>query len=253
MTKIDGKERFSFRVANYVRARPGYPPGVLKLFGEEMSLAPTLVIADVGSGTGISAKLFLENGNVVYCVEPNGPMREAAEKFLGEYPGFRTVNGSAESSGLAERSVDFVVCAQAFHWFDPDRAKLEFRRILRTNGWIALMWNERKKTGARFLERYEQLLHRFGTDYCKIRHENLGEQRISEFFGTKMRVAKFANAQHVDLSGLRARVFSSSYLPLEGEKGYEELSRELDRLFDEEQCDGRVTIDYQTQVYYARV
>src|SRR5207249_3286611 len=122
------------------------------------------VIADVGSGTGISAKLFLDNGNMVYGVEPNGPMREAAETFLGSYASFRSIDGSAEATGLPNGAVDLIVCAQAFHWFDPVQAKVEFRRILRENGWIALIWNERQKTESRFLQRYEELLNTYGTD-----------------------------------------------------------------------------------------
>jgi SAM-dependent methyltransferase len=251
MPSVDSKNRFSSRVADYVRARLGYPPGVMKLFREEMSLTAASIIADVGSGTGISAKLFLKNGNVVYCVEPNAPMREAAEKYLADYSGFRSITGSAEATGLADASVDFIVCAQAFHWFDPSKTRLQFRRILKKQGWIALMWNERQKTGSRFLECYEQLLHRFGTDYCKIGHENLGEQRIADFLGTNMRVAKFPNAQSVDLAGLRGRVFSSSYMPLQGEHGYDELSRELNKLFSDEHQRGIVTIGYETLVYYA--
>jgi SAM-dependent methyltransferase len=252
MSTTDSKQRFSSRVADYVRARPGYPPGVLQLFRDEMSLTPASIVADVGSGTGISAKLFLENGNTVHCVEPNEPMREAAEKFLGSYAGFRSINASAEATTLADDSVDFIVCAQAFHWFDPIRTKIEFARILRDNGWIALMWNERQKSGSRFLERYEALLHTYGTDYHKIRHENLGEQRIGEFLGDKMRIAKFPNAQHVDLEGLRARLFSSSYVPLEGQPRHDELSRDVNQLFAQEQKNGIVTIGYETQVYYAR-
>src|SRR3954469_19768589 len=108
MSHVDSKQRFSSRVANYVRARPGYPPGVLKLFRDEMLLTQTSVIADIGAGTGISAKLFLENGNTVYCVEPNEPMRQAAENFLSSYKGFRSINASAEATTLSDDSVDFI-------------------------------------------------------------------------------------------------------------------------------------------------
>src|SRR4051794_38517305 len=109
----DSKERFTSRVADYQRARPGYPAEVMTLLVREMGLRPEWVVADVGSGTGISAKPFLESGNVVYAVEPNQAMREAAEGALGGFSRFHSVNGSAEATTLANRSVDLVVAGQA--------------------------------------------------------------------------------------------------------------------------------------------
>ena len=123
-------QRFSNRVENYVKFRPGYPPEVLQLFHDEMKLRPDSVIADIGSGTGISAKLFLENGNEVFGVEPNDAMRSAAENFLSGYSKFRSVNGTAENTTLDESSLDFVIAAQAFHWFKPEETHGEFKRIL---------------------------------------------------------------------------------------------------------------------------
>ncbi len=119
----DTVERFSNRVENYVKYRPGYPREVLDLFRDEMNLTENSVIADIGSGTGISAKLFLENGNEVFGVEPNAAMRGAAEEFLREFPKFKSVDGTAENTNLPDNSVDLVVAAQAFHWFDKDKTR----------------------------------------------------------------------------------------------------------------------------------
>lgn len=115
----DTKARFSSRVDAYVKYRPGYPPGVMALYRGEMGLTPATVVADVGSGTGISAEPLLKDGNTVYCVEPNADMRAAAERILSAYPGFCSVAGSGEHTGLTEGCVDLVICAQAFHWLDP--------------------------------------------------------------------------------------------------------------------------------------
>src|SRR5579885_3110804 len=130
----DPTRRFSDRVENYVRYRPHYPDGVLDVLRTETGLTPTAVVADVGSGTGISAKLFLRNGNLVLGVEPNREMREAAERLLSDYPHFTSVAGTAEATTLPDRSVDYAVAAQAFHWFDHDRARHEFARILHPGG-----------------------------------------------------------------------------------------------------------------------
>src|SRR4051812_35209407 len=117
----DTVERFSNRVANYVKYRPGYPPEILEIFRDEMNLTGDSVVADIGSGTGISARVFLENGNPVFGVEPNAAMRAAAKEFLKSFPQFESVEGTAEATNLPDRSVDLVIAAQAFHWFDHEK------------------------------------------------------------------------------------------------------------------------------------
>src|SRR5712691_7831802 len=145
----DAKQRFSNRVADYVRYRPGYPPAVLDLLRTDCGLRPDHVVADIGSGTGILSKLFLENGNRVFGVEPNAEMRQAGEEYLASYDGFSSIEGSAESTTLADSSVDFITAAQAFHWFDPQAARREFARILKPGGWVVILWNDRRMEEAR--------------------------------------------------------------------------------------------------------
>src|SRR3954471_5425717 len=118
MAVQDSTRRFSSRVGNYVRYRPSYPLAVLDLLKAECSLTERSVIADIASGTGIFTRMLLENGNRVLGVEPNGEMRLAAEEFLRSYSNFTSVAGSAESTSLADHSVDLVTAAQAAHWFD---------------------------------------------------------------------------------------------------------------------------------------
>ncbi len=127
----DAKTRFSSRVENYVRYRPAYPGGVLQCLERECGLTPAWRVADIGSGTGISSKLFLDYGCTVFAVEPNPDMRRAAERLLGSVPGFHSEDGSAEATGIPAGSVDLAIAAQAFHWFDPAGAREEFQRIVR--------------------------------------------------------------------------------------------------------------------------
>ena len=117
----DPTQRFSSRVDNYVRYRPGYPSAVIDLLRKECGLTPNSVIADVASGTGIFTRMLLENGNRVFGVEPNLEMRKAGEEYLAAYPNFTSVAGTAEATTLADHSVDFVTAAQAAHWFDRPR------------------------------------------------------------------------------------------------------------------------------------
>ena len=173
--------RFSDRVENYIRYRPGYPPEVIELLRAECGLEPAHVVADIASGTGVFTRLLLENGNAVFAVEPNAEMREAGNRLLDSHARLTSVAGTAEDTTLPSASVDFVTAAQAAHWFDRRRARAEFARILKPGGWCALIWNERRTETTPFLREYEQLLLSYGTDYKEIRHENT-TATIDEFF-----------------------------------------------------------------------
>jgi SAM-dependent methyltransferase len=237
-------------VANYVKYRPGYPAEVLELFKNEMGLTKDSVLADVGSGTGLSAKLFLENGNAVYGVEPNAAMRDAAEEYLKDFPTFISHDGTAESTGLDDASMDFVTASQAFHWFDPDKTRAEFTRILKPGGWIALIWNERQLDTTEFLHEYEKLLLKYATDYEKVRHENIDERKLSDFFQTAYRQATFPNVQVFDFDGLRGRLLSASYMPSEDHPSFPALEKELKELFAKHSENDRIRLLYDTNIYY---
>jgi SAM-dependent methyltransferase len=247
------EKRFSDRVENYVHFRPRYPDEVIAMLKSDAGLAPEAVIADVGSGTGISTEPFLRVGCTVFGVEPNREMREAAEKFLAGYPAFHSVNGTAGATTLEACTVDIVVAAQAFHWFNTAGTRAEFSRILKPDGQVVLMWNERKLDATPFLRDYEKLLLRFGTDYSAVRHENIGGAELRRFFiGGRFRNHTFANQQQFDFDGLKGRLLSSSYAPPAGEPGHEVMMAELRRLFDAHEVDGRVTFEYDTRVYLGR-
>lgn len=196
------EERFSDRVDNYVRYRPHYPQEIIDVLRRETRLSSSSVIADVGSGTGISAELFLQAGCTVHGVEPNREMREAAERLLAAYPAFHSVNGTAEATTLPDHGVDLIVAAQAFHWFNTSATRAEFSRILKPDGHIVLIWNERKLDASPFLREYEALLLRFGTDYATVRHENIDATQLSYFFIGPHATHTFLNEQRFDFTGL---------------------------------------------------
>ena len=250
----DHTGRFSTRVADYVKYRPGYPPAVLRLLEEECGLDPTSVVADVGSGTGILSELFLRNGNRVYGVEPNREMREAGERLLASYANFVSVDGRAEETTLEDACVDFVTAGQAFHWFDPAPARREFVRILRPGGWVVLAWNDRRTAGTPLLEDYERLLVEYGTDYKEVSVKYAEESMLAALYGPgEMRAKTFDNEQVFDLEGLRGRLTSSSYSPQPGHPDFDPMMRELETLFRRHQRDGRVVVAYDTKVFYGRL
>jgi ubiquinone/menaquinone biosynthesis C-methylase UbiE len=250
----DGTQRFSNRVDNYVRYRPTYPRGVLDILRDETGLTPSSIVADVGSGTGISAELFLQNGNTVYAVEPNEPMRRAASDRLGNDPRFHCIAGTAEATTLANHSVDYVVAAQAFHWFDAATARAEFTRILKTSGWIVLIWNSRRLATTPFLRDYESLLQRYATDYRKVNHRNVDAARLRSFFGdAHYEFRKLYNEQRLDFDGLKGRVLSSSYMPTDSHANCHEMVDALKKIYALHAHNNLVVIEYDTEVYFGHM
>jgi SAM-dependent methyltransferase len=253
MAFTDSKQRFSSRVADYVRYRPGYPSEALALLKKECGLLSGHAIADVGSGTGFLSELFLKNGNRVYGIEPNKEMREAGEEYLASYDSFASIDASAEATTLEDATIDFVTAGQAFHWFDAAAVAREFRRILKPEGWVVVMWNDRQMDSA-FATAYEDVLVKYGTDYKVVREAYPELAAMQKFFaGGSVEHRSVPNAQILDWDGLAGRLRSSSYAPQEGQPNYAPTMAALDELFRANQVDGRVKMEYATHVYYGRL
>lgn len=249
----DSVTRFSSRVEDYAKYRPTYPAATIDLLRSDCGLNGNSIIADVGSGTGILSEFFLRNGNRVLAVEPNASMREVAERSFQEFKNFVSIDATAEATTLEPSSVDFITAAQAFHWFEPARARAEFSRILKPEGWVVLIWNERRVASTRFLRDYEDLLLRYGTDYSRVRHENV-DSEIEEFYAPQTFTLKsFENLQHFDYEGLKGRTRSASYTPEPGDPNFEPMFSRLQEIFNAHSIDGMVTVEYDTRVYYGRL
>jgi SAM-dependent methyltransferase len=250
----DPTKRFSTRVESYIKYRPGYPPAVIATLQDECSLTPASIVADVGSGTGILTEIFLKNGNLVYAVEPNDEMRAAGERLLRGYPGFHSIAGQAEATTLADQSVHFIVAGQAFHWFDPEKARLEFLRILKPGGWVMLVWNDRDSQTTPFLAAYENLLHKYAIDYPEVDHRRIDQAALSAFFGAGgYRTKAFQNQQDFNFDGIRGRLLSSSYAPEAGHPSYEPMLAKLMSIFQASQVEGQIAFTYITKMYYGQL
>jgi ubiquinone/menaquinone biosynthesis C-methylase UbiE len=252
---VDAKHRFTDRVVNYFKGRPGYPAQVIDVLRSHCGLTNTAVVADIGSGTGILAHTLCNYAQSVYGVEPNDAMRAASKELLSNKPNFVAVNGAAENTGLPATSVDLITVAQAFHWFDQSEARHEFMRILKPNGFTALIWNDRRMTGSHLAEAYEQLLVDFGVDYRDVKSRGrAAAENIERFFGhSQIKRSTIANSQRLDCDGFIARATSASYMPGESHPHHRAMVEAARRIFEENHSGDYVVLEYDTRIYYAQM
>ncbi len=246
----DPATRFSRRVGDYARYRPSFPDALVRELATKI-LTPASRAADIGSGTGIFSRQLAPYVDTLYCVEPNREMREHSVGYLSGCPNVRVIDGSAEATGLPDASVDVVTAAQAFHWFDRERAKREFRRILTPGGRAALLWYERSTTGNPFLEGYERLLLQYSIDYKQVDHRNITPEIIAAFFHpATVRRVEAMMTERMDLEGIRGRIGSSSYTPPEGHPNHSPMMDAVGKLFERCRSGGSVEFRYRTTAYF---
>lgn len=246
----DATTRFSDRVEAYTRYRPGYPRAAFAFIKDQVKPSREWAIADIGSGTGISTRMLLEEfACSVHAVEPNPEMRSAAELALEGHEGFHSVAGCAEATTLAANSMDMVAAFQAFHWFTPETTGTEFRRILKSSGRALLVWNDRQSDGSQFMRGYEEILQDL-PEYARVNHRTVTPEDIRTFMGDGGLVtASFDNCQEFGFTGLAGRFFSSSYTPASGTAAYDRQLDKLHKLFAQTNKDGVVCFLYRTDVY----
>ncbi|MGH8018805.1 MAG: class I SAM-dependent methyltransferase [Opitutaceae bacterium] len=217
-------------------------------------LGPDADVADIGAGTGILTRLLLDANARVHAVEPNAPMREALLAASRDHARLCVRDGSAEATGLPDRSIDLVTAAQAFHWFKPVAARREFARILRPGGHVALIWNTRLDAATPFLTAYEHLLRRRSPDYAAVDHRRVDAALIAPFFAPgPVRTFTFPNEQRFDFDGLRGRLLSSSYAPAAGHPDHEPMLAELRAIFHRHQSAGSISFLYRTELHLGKL
>jgi SAM-dependent methyltransferase len=246
---MDSTKRFSNRVEDYVKYRPHYPKEIVSFLADRYDLSNDKVIADIGAGTGISSKPFLEEGYKVMAVEPNKEMLDKAIELLGDYPQFTPVPGTAEKTTLKAHSIHAIIAGQAFHWFNREKCKTEFRRILKKGGLLAVIWNERLIESP-FEIAYDAMIVKHASDYVKVDHRNIAMNDMVSFFDpAPVELNVFSNKQVFDFDGLKGRLLSSSYMPATGDPGYPAMIEDLEKLFERYKENELIVINYATKLY----
>jgi ubiquinone/menaquinone biosynthesis C-methylase UbiE len=181
-------------------------------------------------------------------------MRNAAEELLNQYSNFRSIDGTAEKTNLNNNSIEIIVSGQAFHWFNIPMAKQEFKRILKPNSSVILMWNSRKKSGTQFSKEYEKLINNYSDDYKKVAHYNLKETDIKTFFKEESyKTFELKNKQIFSFNGLKGRLFSSSYMPNESSEYYSNIVTDLRKIFNKYSENDEVIFEYRTEIHLGKL
>ncbi|MPM43287.1 hypothetical protein SDC9_89960 [bioreactor metagenome] len=247
--ELKPKSRFDNRAENYDRYRPSYPKSIINFLEETIGFSESSIIADIGSGTGISTKIFLDNGNKVYAVEPNNNMRQLAEKLLSSYSNFYSIAASSENTNLQSDSIDYIVAAQSLHWFDTILTRSEFLRILKRNGYVVVLYNTRKASEG-FMAKYLELIRKYGMKYINESNDNY----MTDFFGIRPVHEKIIpHSQTVDFKNLKGNLISYSYMPTESDVCFIPMIKELENLFAQYNKDGKVILEYDTCISYCKM
>ena len=247
-------ERFSNRVKDYKKHRPGYPQRLVEILVKNEALPPHSVVADIGAGTGHWSRELSPYVQKLYAVEPNDKMRGEAEIAFANEKNYVSLTGSAEATGLAENSVDLITAAQAFHWFDAEKARREFKRILKPGGHVALVWNVRDTEADEFQREYDNLLRTHIVDFKKTFARSASDKHIFRFYAPQqVEIFVAANDQIFDLDSLLGRLMSSSYAPKPPSPIYDTLIQEMTALFNRHNQNGRVRFNYQSKLYLGQL
>ena len=240
-------QKYSDRAEKYEKSRPEYPTAILNYL-LEYGFGKNSIIADIGSGTGKLSKIFLENGNKVYTVEPNENMRKMADSLFGKYNNYFSMEGTAENTGLLDKSINFITVAQAFHWFDTVKALTEFKRIIKDNGLLILIWNK-NNTKTIFQKEYENIFNSHVSNENEIVHKILSENDIINIYSLFHKKIIIENSIDNDFDDAIRGYFSSAYAPKEGTSEYSNIYNKIEILFRKHNINGMVKYNYDTEIY----
>lgn len=243
-------DKFTDKAEVYAKFRPNYPHEYIDYLITKAGLNNHCRIADIGSGTGIFSSQLIERGLTVYGVEPNDDMRTLAEQTLKSDFRFISIKATAENTTLNEHSLDLVTAAQAFHWFDKKKFKIECQRILKQDGKVALVWNSRdgssdlNRESAEVCQKYCPTFKGFsgGIEETPVVYQQFFKDGKYDFMN-------FRNDLTFDFKGFLGRYLSASYSPKKNDKEYTPFITALTNLFEKYSKNGKIVIPNNTKSY----
>lgn len=247
-------ERFSGRVEAYRRFRSPYPREIVALLEKRCKLTRESVVADVGAGTGMLAELFLENGNRVFAVEPNPDMRAACEELVARYPRLTCVDGTAEDTRLADHSVDFIGVGRALHWFDQDKCRPEFVRILRESGWVVLASQGPHTRTEPVIRGFQTILKEHSLDYARMRNRYDIESAARDFFAdSEFHEALFPSTEMMTYEELEGFTLSLSVTPQPGHPGFPPMQHALQEYFARHESGDKIRMPMTCKIHFGHL
>jgi ubiquinone/menaquinone biosynthesis C-methylase UbiE len=255
MNSTDNTQRFTEKADNYTKYRPTYPEEFIEYLAENSGISENCIVADVGAGTGKLTKQLLEKSATVYAVEPNKNMLKSCIAYCKDLKGLFPIDGSSEHTTLSENSVDLITVAQAFHWFNVDNTKTEFKRILKPHGKVVLVWNKRDVQKEGFSADYEKLMTQYGDDYKINDHKILiNDALLQGFFKDgKFETVTFENNTYNSYETFLGRALSSSYSPKPHAQNYNNFINQIETIFNKYNEDDVIRIDYKTVAYIGEI
>jgi len=247
-------ERFSGRVEAYRRYRSAYSREIIPVLQERCALTSDSIVADIGAGTGMLAELFLENGNRVFAVEPNTDMRAACEELVERYPRLTCVDGTAENTGLSDQSIDFVTVGRAIHWFDQDKCRYEFARILRDGGWILLAGQGPHQRTEPVARDFRTILENHCIDFARLRQRYDIEAAVRRLFaGGDFQEAEFHDTEEMTYEDLEGFMLSLSVTPQPDYPGFPAMQRALHEYFARHESGGKLRMPTTCKIHFGHL
>lgn len=261
--EFDCARSFDAWAPDYDRYRPAYPDALFARIAAKLELPAQPSVVDLGAGTGRATLAMIERGWHVTAVDPGRPMLDVLRARARE-AGLvvATIEAHAEDTGINEASVDLVTAAQAFHWFDKERAVDEMARVVRPGGGVALFWNVRDESRSRFVADYHDLLQtRFGDRdtgrYLEAGRPTGREPTRAAFAGVaafeSLAFEQLHHEQKMTADEFIGMAFTASYIRAIPDAGQAEFRGELEALISRHGlAKGTFSIPYRVDLWTAR-
>ena len=242
---FDNINKFNKMQNDYSKYRPNYSNEAIEYILNLQNVDNEFKVADIGAGTGKLSLPFVKRGLKLYGIEPNKDMYEKLLENMKEYSDFFGILGYSEKTYLDNKSIDLIVVGQAFHWFNIDEFKIECKRVLKDDSYIAILYNN-----GDYSKEVINKIHELSRRYCPEYKGSSGglynnEDIFNNFFKEYNKII-FKNDYKLTLDQFIGLNFSASYAPKENEENHDIYLSKLEEVFNTYQEDGYLTMPNNT-------